>query len=142
MTTSIRSRRRPRGANTERAALQQSSAGKGFTLLSVVAVRCFGSHNVRYINRQSGVDLSRDLANVAQGVRRQYRVGVERNGRAAVPQPRGDSVAVQAAPQPVAGAAVAQAVGGRALDAGSGGGFLQSRFLNPFGNPAGRAPWG
>ena len=68
------------------------------------------ANNSRYVNRQSGAALSRGpRSNVAQGVRRQYQVGVEGNGQATVPQPRGNSVDVQAALQPVAGSAVAQA---------------------------------
>ena len=39
MTTSVRSRRRPRGVNTKRAALQQSSGGKGFTLPEYLEAR-------------------------------------------------------------------------------------------------------
>ena len=46
-------------------------------------------------------------------------------------QPRGHRVDVQAALQPVAGAAVAQAVGGRALDAGPGGAACNRAFAIP-----------
>ena len=57
-----------------------------------------------------------NLGNVAQGVRRQHQVGVEGHGQATVTQPRGHRVDVQAALQPVAGAAVAQAVAARPFD--------------------------
>ena len=51
-------------------------------------------------------------------------VGVEGYGRTAVAQPGRDGVDVQAGLQPMARAAVAEAVGGRVLDASSGGGRL------------------
>ena len=82
--------------------------------------------------------MSQNLANGAQGVRRQDQVGVQGYGGAAVPQPRGQGVDVQAALQPVTHAAVAA----RSLDSGPGGARYQPRFRDPLGYPAGRGPGG
>ena len=75
----------------------------------------------------------RNLADFAQGVRRQHQVGVQGYSGAAVSQPRGHGVHVQAASQPMASAAVAEAVASRPLDAGSGGDRHQARRRDPPG---------
>ena len=124
-------------------------AGGGFPALAKAAKRAQNGRLRTSVRWRRGRESPRfaqhglwNLGYVAQSVRSQHQVGVEGHGGAAVTQPRGHRVDVQAALQSVAGAAMAQAVGGRALDAGSGSGRLQSRFRNPLGNPAGCALWG